>query len=153
MARSIPVRVTAEEISLTVAVDAVGIARDGSVALPGNADHAGWFAGSVTPGERGNAILVGHVDSTTGPAAFYALGGLRKGDRITVERRDGRDADFTVTRMAVHPKDSFPSEEVYAPAAHPVLTMITCADWDEEDEDYRANLVLTAHPATGEGRT
>ncbi|MGW0337249.1 sortase domain-containing protein [Streptomyces sp. NPDC003011] len=141
-----PVRITAKHIGLTAPVDAVGTAKDGSVALPADPDRAGWYTGSATPGERGNAILAAHLDSTSGPAAFYSLGALRKGDRITVEREDGRDAHFTVTAMHVYAKSSVPSETVYGPTAHPQLTLLTCADWDQTAKQYQANLVITAHP-------
>ncbi|MFV0126675.1 sortase domain-bontaining protein [Streptomyces sp. HMX112] len=85
--------------------------------------------------------------TTTGPAAFYSLGALRIGDHITVQRRDGRDAVFTVTAMSVYAKQTFPSQAVYGPTAHPQLTLITCADWDQDARTYRANLVITAHPS------
>ncbi|CAM5273216.1 class F sortase [Streptomyces sp. NPDC058629] len=144
-----PVRITARSIGLAAPVEAVGTAKDGSVALPADPGRAGWYTGSPTPGERGNAILAAHLDSTSGPAAFYSLGALRQGDRITVEREDGRDAHFTVTAMHVYAKSSVPSETVYGPTAHPQLTLITCADWDRAAKEYRANLVITAHPTTG----
>ncbi|MEV6962430.1 sortase [Streptomyces sp. NPDC051207] len=142
-----PVRITAKRIGLAAPVEAVGTAKDGSVALPADPDRAGWHTGSVTPGERGNAVLAAHLDSTSGPAAFYGLGALRAGDRITVEREDGRDAHFTVTALHVYAKSSLPSETVYGPTPHPQLTLLTCADWDEAAKEYRANLVITAHPA------
>ncbi|MFJ3446535.1 class F sortase [Streptomyces sp. NPDC086081] len=142
-----PVRITAKRIGLDAPVEAVGTAKDGSVALPPDPGRAGWYTGSATPGDRGNAILAAHLDSTSGPAAFYSLGALRHGDRITVERQDGRDAHFTVTAIHVYAKSSVPSETVYGPTAHPQLTLITCADWDAAAKEYRANLVITAHPA------
>ncbi|MEU2184573.1 class F sortase [Streptomyces thermolilacinus] len=146
-----PVKITAKRIGLSAFVEAVGIAEDGSIAIPADAAHAGWYTGSVTPGERGNAILAGHLDSTSGPAAFYGLGALREGDRIAVQRRDGRDAVFTVTAMSVYAKDAFPSQAVYGPTPEPQLTLITCADWDEDSRTYRANLVITAHPPPAPG--
>ncbi|MEU3254323.1 sortase [Streptomyces sp. NPDC006997] len=144
---SAPVRITARRIGLAARVEAVGTAEDGSVALPAGPDQVGWYTGSATPGERGNAILAAHLDSTSGPAAFYSLGALRKGDRITVEREDGHDAHFTVTAMRVYAKSAVPSQAVYGPTAHPQLTLITCADWDARAKNYRANLVITARPA------
>jgi hypothetical protein len=147
--RSQPLRITAPAVGLSTRVEAVPLDRDGSISMPKDADHAGWFTQSVTPGERGNAIVVGHVDSTTGPAAFYGLGALRRGHRITVERRDGRDAAFTVTRMEVYTKNRFP-DHVYQPSPGPQLTLITCTGWDDGANDYRANLVITAHPTTGQ---
>ena len=38
---------------------------------------AGWYRRGVSPGEAGNAVLVGHVDSPAGPAVFFDLGRLR----------------------------------------------------------------------------
>ncbi|GAA2505049.1 class F sortase [Streptomyces gobitricini] len=141
-----PVRITAKRIGLAAPVEAVGLDKDGTVTMPTDADHADWYTGSVTPGERGNAILAAHLDSTTGPAAFYSLGALRKGDHITVQRRDGRQAVFTITTMNVYDKEAFPSQTVYGPTTIPQLTLITCAEWDKEAKTYRANLVITAHP-------
>ncbi|MFJ8253782.1 sortase domain-bontaining protein [Streptomyces sp. NPDC094466] len=141
-----PIRITARAVGLDAAVDTVGTAEDGTIALPEEGDHAGWYSASVTPGQRGNALLVGHVDTTRGPAAFYTLGALRKGDRITVHRRDKSLARFTVTALNVYERDDFPSTSVYAPASLPLLTLITCADWDTGSHTYTANLVVTAQP-------
>ncbi|MEV1093409.1 sortase domain-bontaining protein [Streptomyces microflavus] len=141
-----PVRITSQAVGLDAAVDRVGTSADGTIALPDEGDHAGWYSGSVTPGQRGNALLVGHLDTTRGPAAFYALGALRKGDRITVHRRDKSVAHFTVTALNVYDQDDFPSTSVYAPTTHPLLTLITCADWDPTTGTYTANLVITAQP-------
>ncbi|RZE02403.1 hypothetical protein C0Q64_11970 [Streptomyces albidoflavus] len=127
-----------------MAVEPVGLTRDGSIGLPEDAQHAGWYTGSPTPGQNGNAVLVGHVDSATGPAAFYGLSALRTGDAIVVERLDGRPAHYTVSSLTVHPKDGFPADQVYRPTLTPRLTLITCADWDPDDRTYRSNLVLTA---------
>ncbi|WP_225796007.1 class F sortase [Streptomyces aculeolatus] len=148
-----PVRITVEDIGLDAAVDAVGTADDGTIALPDQGDHAGWYTASPTPGQRGNALLVGHVDTTRGPAVFYALGALRKGDRIAVQRADGSTAQFTVTTTNVYPQKRFPTETVYAPTTQPRLTLITCTDWDNATRTYTANLVITAHPEPKPGKS
>ncbi|MFF5638697.1 sortase domain-bontaining protein [Streptomyces sp. NPDC012825] len=142
--RSEPVAISSPRIGLRTQVERVTRAADGSIALPADPDHAGWYTGSVTPGERGNAIAVGHVDSGAGPAAFYALGALRKGFPLTVSRRDGSAARFTVTGMEVWAKNAFPSRHVYGPTTTATLTLITCADWDSTSRTYRSNLVITA---------
>lgn len=140
-----PYGIEMEKLGLQVKVEQVGLTADGSIAMPTDPDHAGWYTGSPTPGENGNAVIVGHLDSATGPAAFYGLGALRKGDRVSVKRRDQTTATFTVTSTAVWSKNGFPSEHVYAPTAQPQLTLITCADWDEAASAYQSNLVITAH--------
>lgn len=123
----------------------VGTAAGGTIAMPADADQAGWYKGSPTPGEHGNTIVVGHLDSSNGPAAFYGLGAVRNGDRITLTRHDRTKVTFTVTRMAVYSKGDFPSQSVYAPTLQTQLTLITCADWDDSRKWYRSNLVVTGH--------
>ncbi|MFJ4880737.1 sortase domain-bontaining protein [Streptomyces sp. NPDC088745] len=144
LSRSEPVVLSIPRIGLRTEVDEVTRAADGSVALPEDPDHAGWYTGSVTPGERGNAITVGHVDSEDGPAAFYDLGTLRRGFPLTVTRRDGSTARFTVTGIDVWAKNAFPSQRVYGPTTTATLTLITCTGWDSTHHTYRSNLVITA---------
>ncbi|MFF3313511.1 class F sortase [Streptomyces sp. NPDC002952] len=142
--RSEPAVISIPRIGLRTRIEKVTRAADGSIALPKDADHAGWYTGSVTPGERGNAITVGHVDSQQGPAAFYGLGALRKGFPLTVTRSDGSTAHFTVTGIEVWAKNAFPSERVYGPTTTAMLTLITCTGWDSTRHTYRDNLVITA---------
>lgn len=33
--------------------------------------EAGWWSGGPEPGERGAAVIAGHVGSKNGPAIFY----------------------------------------------------------------------------------
>ncbi|MEU0163825.1 sortase [Streptomyces sp. NPDC006261] len=146
--RSEPTAIRIPTIGMRTQIDKVTRASDGSVDMPRDPDHAGWYTGSATPGEIGNAIVVGHLDSRSGPAAFYGLGALRKGSPIMVTRRDGSTAHFSVTTMKAWAKDDFPSSRVYGPTMTPTLTLITCAGWDDERDTYRSNLVLTAEPTT-----
>ncbi|MBW1596297.1 sortase domain-bontaining protein [Streptomyces sp. JJ38] len=145
--RARPQRVRAPAIGLDVRTEPVGLDDDGSVALPDNADHAGWFTRTPAPGQSGNAVVVGHVDSDSGPAAFYGLGSLRPGDRIVVDRERGPAAEFTVSAATVYDRGDFPSSTVYGPTTEPRLTLVTCADWDPDRRTYRANLVVTARLA------
>ncbi|GHB33937.1 class F sortase [Streptomyces chryseus] len=145
MPRSEPRSIEIRKLGVKTRVEQVGMTRDRSIGMPGNAGHAGWYTGSPTPGENGNTIIVGHLDSATGPAAFYGLGALRNGDPISIKRRDQTTATFTVTSISVWPKNNFPSERVYAATTKPQLTLITCADWDNTTNNYRSNLVITAH--------
>ncbi|MCZ7432320.1 sortase domain-containing protein [Streptomyces sp. WMMC1477] len=139
-----PQRVRVPAVGLDVETRPVGLDDDGSIALPDDPDHAGWFTHTPTPGQNGNAVVVGHVDSESGPAAFHGLGALRPGDRVLVDRERGPAAEFTVTGTAVHGRDAFPSHAVYGPTTEPRLTLVTCADWDPERRTYRANLVVRA---------
>jgi hypothetical protein len=52
----------------------LGVAASGAIQVPplGNHDLAGWYDRSVTPGQRGSSVILGHVDSPTGTSVFFS---------------------------------------------------------------------------------
>ncbi|SBT41067.1 class F sortase [Micromonospora auratinigra] len=145
--RSEPVRITIPRIG--VDADLVPIATDGrgSLEVP-PLDHpelAGWYRPGPSPGEAGNAVVVGHVDSQRGPAVFFELGRLRPGDTVRVTRADGRTAAFTVDGVGAYPKSRFPTERVYGAGADARLRLITCGGrFDPRTGNYPDNIVVFA---------
>jgi Sortase domain len=71
-----PTRIVIPAIGVEARVVAVGLRADGAMEVP-DVDLAGWYRPGPRPGERGPAVIVGHVDSRSGPAVFYALNQLR----------------------------------------------------------------------------
>src|SRR5690348_14844037 len=67
---ALPDRVRIPTIRVDAPVLPVGLDADGWVSAPPPEDPnlAGWFTGGVTPGEKGTAVVVGHVDNKQGPA-------------------------------------------------------------------------------------
>ncbi|EDY43435.2 class F sortase [Streptomyces sp. SPB074] len=148
-----PRRVRVPDIRVDAPVRPVGLDAQGWVQAPPPAARnlVGWFSGSVSPGERGPAVLVGHVDDTKGPAVFYGLGALRKGRHIAVERADGRTALFEVYGVEVFAQDDFPGERVYGATAGPELRVITCGGVYHSGSGYDGNVVVFAR-MTGSAR-
>ncbi|MDX3309503.1 class F sortase [Streptomyces sp. ME08-AFT2] len=105
----------------------------------------GWYAGGPTPGERGAAIAVGHRDTETGPAVFAGLARVARGARIEARRADGRTAVYTVDRVRVFDKDTFPDKEVYGPTRRPELRVLTCGGLFRRATGYTSNVVVFAH--------
>lgn len=106
---------------------------------------AGWYEAGTTPGERGTAIVAGHVDNADGPAVFYDLGALRKHSTVEVDRRDGTVAVFTVDAVEVYDTRRFPDAKVYGAASRPELRVITCGGGYSKATGYRGNVVVFAH--------
>ncbi|MDB1086690.1 class F sortase [Streptomyces sp. ACA25] len=125
----------------------VGLEPDGSLAVPPQRETnlVGWFSEGVPPGVAGTALLTGHVDNAEGPAVFFRLGALRKGDTVEVERADGRTAVFTVFAVEVHPRDNFPDDRVYRHSSRPELRLITCGGTFSGTDGYDGNVVVYAH--------
>ncbi|MFF8594321.1 class F sortase [Streptomyces sp. NPDC015220] len=144
--RSVPDRVRIPVIRVDAPVTPVGVDSDGWVAAPPPDDPnlAGWFNGAVTPGEKGTAVVVGHVDNGTGPTVFYGLGALKKGNRVEIGRQDGRTAVFEVYGVEVFEKENFPGDRVYGSKGTPELRLITCGGDYSKKTGYQGNVVVFA---------
>ncbi|MGK5498502.1 class F sortase [Streptomyces sp. URMC 125] len=145
-----PVRVRVERLGITAAVRPVGLNSDGTVEVPKpeQAQDAGWYKAGAAPGQRGPAVILGHVDSAFlpgGRAAFYALGAARKGDRVEVDRADGTTAWFTVDAVTVVARFRFPTRAVYGPTDTAQLRLITCGGTYSPTSGYSANVIVYAH--------
>jgi sortase (surface protein transpeptidase) len=140
-----PVRLRIPKVGVDSGLERLGTERDGTIEVPDDPDTAGWFAEGPRPGQRGPAVILGHVDSKAGPAVFIDLDKLRPGDRVHVDRSDGSTASFRVTRLVRVPKDRFPTELVYAPTLDATLRLVTCGGvFDYRSRNYRDNVIVLA---------
>ncbi|MEV4663755.1 class F sortase [Micromonospora echinofusca] len=148
LARSAPTTITIPRIGVDASIMSLGTNPDGTVQVPPleRAQLAGWYEPGPSPGEIGNAVIVGHVDSAKiGPAVFFSLGALQPGDTITVTREDGQQATFTVESVKAYPKTQFPTEQVYGPSDRPGLRVVTCGGtFDKAAGSYPDNVVVFA---------
>lgn len=143
---SVPDRVAIPGIQVDAPVMPVGLDADGWVDAPPPEDPnlAGWFTGAVAPGEKGTAVVVGHVDNQQGPAVFYGLGALKKGNKVEVHRQDGKTAVFEIYGIEVFEKNNFPGDRVYASKGSPELRVITCGGGFSKQNGYDGNVVAFA---------
>jgi Sortase domain len=139
-----PTRVRVARIGVDSPLVVLELDRAGKLQAPKEYGRAGWYGGGTVPGEVGPAVLAGHVDSKSGPAVFYRLHELRPGDTVQVWR--GADmVTFRVTAVTRHPKDRFPTAEVYGPTPAAELRLVTCGgQFDRRRGHYRDNVVVFA---------
>jgi hypothetical protein len=140
-----PVRVIIPTIGVSAPIVDLALNLDGTLEVPPGFLEAGWYTGSSVPGEPGPAVIVGHVDSLSGPAVFYRLRELTPGATVAVRvSREGL-RPFVVTGVAEYPKSAFPSEAVYGPTSRPTLRLITCGGrFDFSTGHYVDNVVVFA---------
>src|SRR5712671_3001373 len=91
-----PVSVIIPLIGVNSQLVTLGLAADRALQVPSSTSVAGWYTGSPRPGAIGSAIIVGHIDSVSGPGVFYRLSELRPGDQVYVRRSDGTIVKFRV---------------------------------------------------------
>lgn len=149
LARSVPVAIEIPAIHVRARVIRLGLTRSGGMAVPPLARPflAGWYKYGPAPGQRGAAVIVGHVDAAAvGPAVFYYLGDLRPGQFVYVRLTDGQTVAFVVFAAAIYQKATFPVATVYGPTKLPTLRLITCGGaFDRETGHYLSNIVVFAN--------
>lgn len=106
------------------------------------ADYAvGYHNGSALPGNIGNTVLSGHAGLRG--AVFRDIGQLNPGDDVIVET-GGWSYHYRVREQ----KNVWPTQvEIMDPTPTPVLTLITCTNWDTQRLIVVADLV-DARPRT-----
>jgi hypothetical protein len=142
-----PIRIAISSINVQAPVFNVGLAADGSIAVPPLQRHneAGWYDGSPTPGQVGPAIIVGHADTRTGPSIFHDLIKLQPGATVEVTRQDRAVATFEVNSVEHFDKAKLPAQRVYGDFSRPGLRLITCGgQWIGGSIGYADNVVVFA---------
>lgn len=148
MDRSEPTRLSIPSIGVNAPFTKLALGSDGRLEAPpvNNVNLVGWYADGPTPGERGNSIVAGHVDTKTGPAVFLLLSLLKPGGGVDVSRADGSVAHFTIDSVETFAKNDFPDQRVYGDTPDAQLRIITCGGtFDHQKQDYKDNVVVFAH--------
>jgi hypothetical protein len=140
-----PVAVSVPEVGIAAPVIPLGLKPNGKLEVPQDFSDAGWREGGPEPGERGAAMITAHVDSRSGPAAFYRLDDVRAGYDIKVRRKDRTTVTFVAERSEWVDKDHFPTRRVYGRTGLPTLRLVTCGGaFNAGTGHYEKNLIVYA---------
>ena len=140
-----PVGIWIPSIEVTAPMRGLGLEDNGELEVPTMWDLTGWYVGGPRPGERGPAVIAGHVDSRTGPAVFHDLGAMERGDLAHVVYEDGFVVSFVALESERVAKDAFPTARVYGNTDRPDLRLITCGGrFDQSVRSYEDNVIVYA---------
>src|SRR5205809_2836794 len=101
-----PVRLRIPAVQMDTPLVQLGRQSDGTIAVPGSPQVAGWYAQGPRPGQPGPAVIVGHVDSAAGPGVFFRVYQLTPGATVYVDRADGTTGGFRVVSPPRVPKSA-----------------------------------------------
>jgi hypothetical protein len=153
--RHLPAAVKRPPARWTLNVPGIGVSarlltfathQGGDLPVPAlkQAEDPAWYKFTAIPGTPGNAVIIGHVDTYTGPGVFYDLYLLRPGNTVDVTTGAGREA-FRVTSVTELPKPDFPVNKVFGPTKSRRLWLITCGgDFDYTTRHYLDNIIVSA---------
>ena len=140
-----PTAIHIPAIGVRAPVMPLGLNPDGTMQTPASFSVAGWYKPWREPGERGAAVITGHVDSVNGPAVFYRLRDLRRGNIIRIARADGSAVRFRVEGLERWPKAAFPTRRVFRHTRVAALRLVTCSgSFDESTGHYVDNTIVYA---------
>jgi len=140
-----PQRLRIASIGVDAGVESVGVTPALLLKTPNDTANVGWYELGSSPGQNGDTVLTGHLDTQTGaPAVFARLGAINPGDTITVVAGDGRTVNYRADSVGLVPNDRTPAD-LYATDGPPRLTLITCAGtWDANRQLYSERLLIRA---------
>jgi sortase (surface protein transpeptidase) len=140
-----PRRIRIPAIGVRARVVSLEREPDRTMETPKNFDNTGWYEPGSEPGERGPAVIAGHIDSTGGPAVFYRLRDLKRGDLIRIGRADGSVVRFRVQGLERWPKAAFPTRRVFGRTRLAALRLVTCSgNFDPSTGHYADNTIVYA---------
>ncbi len=140
-----PVALLIPSIGVHARLIGLGLTAAGAIQVPADPAVAGWYTRSPRPGAIGSSIILGHVDSLSGPAVFFRLPLLRPGKRVYIRRADGTLAAFRVDSVRRYDKSRFPTAAVYGPTPDAELRLVTCGGvFDQRLKSYLSNIVVYA---------
>jgi sortase A len=103
----------------------------------------GHLQGTTSPGDSSNVVMAGHITlSTGGYGPFRGLAQLQPGDEVLVYVGDQEVYVYKVDSVKTVKATDV---EVVYPTMEPILTLITCVNWDLVQGRYNDRLVVVAH--------
>jgi sortase (surface protein transpeptidase) len=133
------------DIGVHATVIRLGGPATGAISVPSFSEvwDVGWYRYGVVPGEQGNALLLGHVDTYMGPAVFYDLYELRPGDLVYVSLGHDGTREFEVHWVKEVLKTHFPASRVLGGAEGRHLWLVTCGgQFNYVTRSYLSNIIV-----------
>lgn len=141
--RGLPSRLQIPKIKVDASVESVGITAAGAMDTPRDRFNVAWYNQGPRPGERGSAVIDGHLDGENQTeAVFKDLNQIQVGDTITVIDEKNTRLIFTVRSTKLY-QSTADTREVFINPNGYYLNLITCAGaWDQARQDYEERLVV-----------
>ena len=138
-----PARLLIPALGIDAAVEPVGLEKDGSMAMPAHFSEAGWLRTGPRPGDMGNSVIAGHLDTVSGaPALFFHLSRLQAGQTVVVRDARGALYTFVVSEVRRYELSAFRLFAVFGPSKESRLQLVTCAGRYRPGLGYSERIVV-----------
>jgi sortase (surface protein transpeptidase) len=140
------VHLAAPSIGVDAYVEQVGLTSENAMDVPREWGNVAWYRRGYRPGELGNSVVAGHLDTSSGgPAVFWSLHELTPGDEIHVTYENGDLYTFIVqgSEYYLHDAQGPIIDRIFGESLTPDLNLVTCdGAWDRGQATYSHRLVV-----------
>ncbi len=141
----VPGRLIIPAVGVNTLVQLVGVDSEGRMGLPSNFTDVSWYKYGPRPGDKGSAVIAGHLDTAIDANAVFAdLSILKEGDLITITDKTGQEILFKVTGKEIYDEDKAPLEKIFDQSrGKRRLNLVTCdGTWNPKTKNYSQRLVI-----------
>src|ERR671920_2520395 len=145
-----PIALQVDSVGVDAPVE-VGNVTDGVMQDPSGPWVVSWYEPLGKIGEGGNVVIAGHVDYwNVGPAVFWDVRDLPKGDIIRVVGEDGKNYEYAVQWTTSYMADQLTPEviqnDIVGDTGQETLTLITCGgEFNPDTGEYNQRWVVRAN--------
>ena len=141
-----PKVISIPKLDIKARVLRMGVKPNNEIKTPGNIYDAGWFEGSARPGEQGAVFINAHVHGPTKPGVFAGIKKLKAGDKIKIERGDGKAYTYSVVKSQIYDKDKVDMGATLNSIVpgKSGLNLMTCDGQYKTDGGYNKRVVVFA---------
>jgi LPXTG-site transpeptidase (sortase) family protein len=146
VAPDLPRAIYIDKLGVQAKVIRVGVTDTNAMAVPKSIYEAGWYDGSVKPGETGAVVVNGHVSGPTRDGVFHDLKQLKSGDNLVLEKGDKTKLTYKVRRVQeLAVKDVDMTKLLVAEPGVKSLHLITCGGlFDQEVLQFQSRVIVYA---------
>lgn len=139
-------RIIIPSVEIDAPVVVKGVDENGVMESPDNAFDVAWYDFTSRPGEGSNAVFSGHVDYVNvGPAVFWRLKDVQRGDRLQIRYADGITVDYAVAAVNTFDAATAPIDQIVGATPKDSVTLITCAGtFNSQTRQYDKRLIVRA---------
>lgn len=143
-----PVKVEIADLSILADTTKVNVNSKGNIGSPANIKQLAWYDQSSSPVDRtGNALIVGHVGTSTYGGAFAELYKIKNNAVVKLTMGDGKLVTYKVIKSENIAADKINMSN-YLTKSNQMdknLILITCSgDYNSKTYSYSDRLIVTA---------
>lgn len=139
-----PVNIEIPALHVQAKIEARGTTAAGVMLPPTSAWSVAWYAHGARPGERGNGVMYGHLNTrSSSVAVFSQLHRLGPGNTIRVTDAKNVTRVFKVKKVVRYARTELPISDMTSKSSTARLTLYTCAGtWNPRLGDYSHRLIV-----------